>query len=58
MGFESRKDQQRQGTTTTAAAPTLAQLLPEKLPMDQLWRFTMLESWAKATTRSVMAEQI
>ena len=30
----------------------------KKLPMDQLWRFTILESSAKVTIKSVAAEQI
>ena len=29
-----------------------------RLPRDQLWRLTMLESSAKVTTKSVTAEQI
>ena len=31
---------------------------PEKLPRDQLWRSTMLASSAKATMKSVTAEQM
>ena len=44
MGFESRNAAASAGSTTQAAAPTLAQVMPEKLPIDQLWRLTMLES--------------
>ena len=33
-------------------------IVPEKLPIDQLCRFTILESCANATTTSVTAEQI
>ena len=58
MGFESRNAAASAGSTTQAAAPTLAQVMPEKLPIDQLWRLTMLESCAKVTTMSVTAEQI
>ena len=32
--------------------------VPEKLPIDQLCRFTILESSANVTTKSVIAEQI
>ena len=41
-----------------AAACTLPQVMPEKLPCDQLCRLTMLESCANATTNSVTAEQM
>ena len=41
-----------------AAVATLPQVMPEKLPIDQLCRLTMLESCAKATTMSVTAEQM
>ena len=54
----SKKAAAKQGSTTSAAAATLPQVMPEKLPMDQLCRLTMLESCAKATTISVTAEQI
>ena len=37
---------------------TLSQVIPEKLPRDQLWRFTISASSAKVTTSSVMAEQM
>ena len=37
---------------------TLSQVMPEKLPIDQLCRFTMSASSAKVTTKSVIAEQI
>ena len=43
---------------TTAIVFTLSQLMPEKEPRDQLCRFTMLESSAKVTRKSVSAEQI
>ena len=58
MGFESRNAAASAGSTTQAATCTLPQVTPEKLPMDQLWRLTMLESCAKVTTMSVIAEQI
>ena len=38
--------------------PRAVMVVPEKLPIDQLCRFTMLESCAKATTISVTAEQM
>ena len=44
--------------TISAATFTLLQLIPEKLPCDQPWRFTISESSAKVTTKSVTAEQI
>ena len=44
--------------TTTAITETLSQLVPEKLPSDQLCKLTILESSAKVTQKSVMAEQI
>ena len=43
---------------TRAISRTFSQLVPEKLPRDQLWRLTMLESSAKVTTKSVTAEQM
>ena len=58
MGLDSRKEAASAGRATSAAARTLAQVMPEKLPCDQLCRLTMLESCAKATTMSVMAEQM
>ena len=44
--------------TTAVMTLTFSQEVPEKLPMDQLWRLTMLASSANVTTKSVMAEQI
>ena len=58
MGFDIRKVRIMQIRTTTAARYTLSQLIPEKLPIDQLCRFTILESSAKVITKSVTAEQI
>ena len=58
MGFERQNAAARTGSTTKAAARTLPHVIPEKLPCDQLWRLTMFESCAKATTNSVMAEQM
>ena len=43
---------------TMAMARTSVQVLPEKEPTDQLCRFTMLESSAKVTRKSVSAEQM
>ena len=56
--MDSKNAAARQGSVMAAAVPTLPQVMPEKLPIDQLCRLTMLESWAKATTISVMAEQM
>ncbi len=58
MGLERQNAAASAGSTTQAAARTLPQVMPEKLPCDQLWRLTMLLSWAKATTNSVTAEQM
>ena len=58
MGLDSRKDRASPAPTTRAIRPTFSQLVPEKLPRDQLWRLTMLESSAKVTTKSVTAEQM
>ena len=44
--------------TTVAATPTLLQFMPEKLPLDQLCRFTISESAANVTVKSVMAVQM
>ena len=44
--------------TTAVITRTLSQLMPEKLPIDQLCRFTISASLANVTTKSVMAEQI
>ena len=41
-----------------ASSPTSRHSFPEKLPWDQLWRLTMLESLAKVTTMSVTAVQM
>ena len=58
MGFDRQNAAASAGRTTSAVARTLPQVMPEKLPCDQLWRLTMFESCAKATTNSVMAEQM
>ena len=58
MGLDSRKLSSMAISTTGTMVRTFSQLVPEKLPRDQLWRFTMLESSAKVTIKSVMAEQI
>ena len=44
--------------TMAEAAPTFCQVMPEKLPCDQPWRFTMSDSRAKVMTKSVTAEQM
>ena len=48
------------GIAATAAVmtPAFSQLMPEKLPMDQLCRFTISASSAKVTIKSVTAEQM
>ena len=58
MGLESRKVPRRVRPTTRDMTFTFSQPMPEKLPRDQLWRFTMSASWAKVTTKSVTAEQM
>lgn len=58
MGLDNRKVPSRVGSTTAAITAVLPQLIPEKLPLDQLWRLTMLASSANVTTKSVTAEQI
>ena len=55
MGFDIKNTITIVRNTTTAIVRTLPQVMPEKLPSDQLWRFTMLESSANVTTKSVMA---
>ena len=45
-------------STTADITPASSMPMPEKLPIDQLCRFTMLESSAKVTTNSVTAEQM
>lgn len=44
--------------TTMDITLTLSQEVPEKEPLDQLCKFTMLSSLAKVTTKSVIAEHI
>ena len=58
IGLDSKIVSTIQKTVTTVIVPTLSQLTPEKLPIDQLCRLTMLESSAKVTAKSVIAEQI
>ena len=58
LGQQKSPDQHGHSTTVTAMTRTFYQVMPEKLPMDQLWRFTMLASSAKVTTKSVTAEQM
>ena len=43
---------------SSGAKMTVCVAMPEKEPRDQLCRFTMLESSAKVTRKSVSAEQI
>ena len=45
-------------STTGVITRILSQEMPEKLPIDQLCRLTILESSAKVMTKSVTAEQI
>ena len=58
MAFESSMEQTRAVAVTRRQIFTPSMEMPEKLPMDQLWRFTILESSAKVTIKSVAAEQI
>ena len=57
MGLDSRKLPTSAAPMTGRSTRRLAQDTPEKLPMDQLCRLTMLASLAKVTTNSVTAEQ-
>ena len=58
MGLDSRKVSPRETNTTQLMIRTLSQLVPEKLPRDQLWRLMILESSANVTAKSVTAEQM
>ena len=58
MGLASRNTRTRERNVTAAITRMFSQDIPEKLPMDQLCRFTMLASSAKVTTKSVTAEQM
>ena len=58
MGLDSMNTAAPVTPTTTAATATLSQLMPEKLPSDQPRRFTMSDSSAKVTMKSVTAEQM
>ncbi len=58
LGEQKRVPPAQGSTTSGRRRATLPQVMPEKLPCDQLCRLTMLESCAKATTISVMAEQM
>ena len=58
MGFDMKNTMIMAKITTAAITFTFPQDIPEKLPSDQLWRLTILESSAKVTTKSVIAEQI
>ena len=56
MGLESR-NVATEATMTTGVMPAMfAQFMPEKLPSDQLRRFTMFWSEANVTRKSVPAE--
>ena len=58
MGLERRKARRRAMVTIGTKKRALAIVVTEKLPRDQLCRFTMSESFAKVMTKSVTAEQI
>ena len=47
-----------ESSVTIAMTLTSSHEVPEKLPFDQLCRFTMLASSAKVIMKSVMAEQM
>ena len=53
-----RKTTIRQTNMMPQKTATLSHLVPEKLPCDQPWRFTMSLSFAKVMRNSVMAEQM
>ena len=58
MGFERKKASTSAAPQTSTMVRTFSQLMPENEPSDQLCRFTMLESSAKVTIKSVSAVQI
>ena len=58
MAFESSMEPRNVAVTTRELIFTPSIEIPEKLPMDQLWRFTISASSANVTTSSVMAEQM
>ena len=58
MGLDRKKVSSSVTPHTPAMVFTFSQLMPEKEPRDQLCRFTMLESSAKVTRKSVSAEQM
>ena len=56
--MESAKTAADMASVATAIAPTSAHVAPEKLPRDQLSRFTIAWSSAKAIRKLVTAEQM
>ena len=58
IGLDSRNTHTSDTSTTGVITRILSQEMPEKLPIDQLCRLTILESSAKVMTKSVTAEQI
>ena len=58
IGFERKNVAVTVITTITLITFILSQLIPEKLPIDQLCRFTIFESLANVTQKSVIAEHI
>ena len=58
MGLDRRKIPTVVMPVTMVINTTFSHVIPEKLPFDQLCKFTILASSAKVTTKSVIAEQI
>ena len=53
MGFASRKVSTTAGRMSVQHSDTSSMLMPEKLPADQLCRFTMSASFANVIRKSV-----
>ena len=58
MGLDRQNTAIALATTTIVMMPMSLQLVPEKLPSDQFFRFTMLASDANVMRKSVAAEQM
>ena len=58
MGLERKKVKRSAAPQTHAMVSTSSHFIPENEPFDQLCRFTMLESSANVTRKSVSAEQM
>ena len=58
MGLDNIIEKTKARVTMMNIKKTSFQFVPEKLPKDQLCKFTMLESLAKVTIKSVIAEKM